>query len=1066
MTVLRQRTRKPGWARSGSRSWMSKLHVEQLETRVVPVATITGNVFHTFNVAGLFPAANGSFLEALANVTVNLDGGAQTTTTDANGAYTFAAVAPGSHTISVVPPAGFLGFSAQTLSTTIVIGASETAFDNLNFALTGASEALVQNLYELVLQRPADEAGFNGLVALRDQGASTGALFVQLYDSYEYNTVVEPIANLVTTFFSGPTSVGLLRNAVQVQNLGISQDAAVLEILYSQPFVNAYGDTSQLTNTQFVTFLYQNILGRAPKNSELKQWVTPLINGTMNRGEVTLGVLGLPEFEQARPNVPRKVAVTTAFLGILGREPTANELSNWTRKLANGTTVRQLANQLGKKPEFANLTGFTDTFIWDVSAHQVETAVPLLDRLQIYNPATQKFDIPVVADGITSTLANPANVYFFAHGWAPGFLEAVLLESTPNNLLKSWETAGFPNPPGAVAEYLYEGTNQISAQGLAQAIVDRDPNALVVAYSWVDQSATSASTSAVQVQRAGKLVAGSPVVNKLSDTSQLTIGMPVVGPGIPNGTVIQSIDGPTQITLSANATETANPVVLSFVGVVLTGSATNASSTLTVADSSRLGAGMQVTGPGIPAGTSIAEINSPTSVTLSQSATGSFANATYLFTGEDAALQVKETAYAGQSESYTQLNGLRLAAAVKAALAPNFFVNEGLIHLLGHSHGSKVAAVAALALQRDNIPVTHLSLFESPEAGPDTTFGNIHAAGLGGAQNFLWYYLAQMELTRSPVTGRTPGSGTFVDNYYSKEGFGSALGGFSGLDSFGSGFNANLNSVVDVLFHPEDLYGSLSPSDLAGGLTTLFGSHDYPPPWYGQASLGSDYGLNWSPLLDDSIAAGLDEFYEQQQQSTPGEYVQTQFELNGSATRPGTVNYTPPAPTPLEYAQQYALGNVVDTGSTMTLSISAASPTAMNVITFNPLAAGGHAGTGMDFSFQFTGVDPGEQVELVIWIHGMASVPQALGGVGIFGNTIGYLSVPLFAMNGLDAGSAAQLATISLDGFRGASVLDGVFNSLAGGPIIPTLGFSLVASSGSSASVTITDLRQFRDGIS
>jgi hypothetical protein len=219
-------------------------------------------------------------------------------------------------------------------------------------------------------------------------------------------------------------------------------------------------------------------------------------------------------------------------------------------------------------------------------------------------------------------------------------------------------------------------------------------------------------------------------------------------------------------------------------------------------------------------------------------------------------------------------------------------------------------------------------------------------------------------------------------------------------------------------------------------------------------------------LLGDGNAAGLDQFYEQQQQPTPGQFVQTQFELNGSPMRPTSINYAPPAPVALEYAQQYTQGNVTDTGSAITLSVDAANPTALDVITFNPLAVNQQAGTGLDFSVQFSGVDPGEQVELVIWIRGMASVPQALGGAAIFGNTIGYLSIPLFAMSGLDAGTGAMLATISLDGFRGEAVLDGPFNSLAGGPIIPTLGFSLITPTNSNASVTVTNLRQFRDGVS
>jgi len=161
---------------------------------------------------------------------------------------------------------------------------------------------------------------------------------------------------------------------------------------------------------------------------------------------------------------------------------------------------------------------------------------------------------------------------------------------------------------------------------------------------------------------------------------------------------------------------------------------------------------------------------------------------------------------------------------------------------------------------------------------------------------------------------------------------------------------------------------------------------------------------------------------------------------------------------------------VVATSTSITLSVDAANPRAIDTITFNPLGAAGSSGTGMDFSFDFSGVDGGEKGELIIWIHGMASVPQdAL--TKPLGNTLGYISIPLFTMDGADAGGAAQSATISLDGYRLGFIL-GPFNSVinTGGssatPIVPTLGFSLVTSNGATASVTVSSLRQFSDGIS
>ena len=72
--------------------------------------------------------------------------------------------------------------------------------------------------------------------------------------------------------------------------------------------------------------------------------------------------------------------------------------------------------------------------------------------------------------------------------------------------------------------------------------------------------------------------AGSPVLTKISDTTDLTVGMSVSEPHLPAGTKLKSIDGADQITLDKNSTGTTpnyewfytftvpNPVTLTFTG--------------------------------------------------------------------------------------------------------------------------------------------------------------------------------------------------------------------------------------------------------------------------------------------------------------------------------------------------------------------------------------------------------------------------------------------------------------------------------------------------------------------
>lgn len=64
----------------------------------------------------------------------------------------------------------------------------------------------------------------------------------------------------------------------------------------------------------------------------------------------------------------------------------------------------------------------------------------------------------------------------------------------------------------------------------------------------------------------GDTSSGSAVVTNLSDTSGLEAGDAVSGSGIPDGTIINTVDSATQITLSNNATATATGVTLYFGG--------------------------------------------------------------------------------------------------------------------------------------------------------------------------------------------------------------------------------------------------------------------------------------------------------------------------------------------------------------------------------------------------------------------------------------------------------------------------------------------------------------------
>jgi hypothetical protein len=172
-----------------------------------------------------------------------------------------------------------------------------------------------------------------------------------------------------------------------------------------------------------------------------------------------------------------------------------------------------------------------------------------------------------------------------------------------------------------------------------------------------------------------------------------------------------------------------------------------------------------------------------------------------------------------RSEAHTNINGLRLAAALETALAPSFWQSPASsLRLIGHSHGAKVATVAALTLERRGRRVNHLTLLDPPEG---------EAPLAANAANLLGFYLEQLTIT-DPRGDQS--RGTFVDNYAS---------------IFGKGYagTPNLERVVEVALQPSRLYSVTAPGD----------RHTYAAAWYGAAAQAArifqqpPLGLAWPP---------------------------------------------------------------------------------------------------------------------------------------------------------------------------------------------------------------------------
>jgi hypothetical protein len=129
------------------------------------------------------------------------------------------------------------------------------------------------------------------------------------------------------------------------------------EILASPEYFGNHGDTLQ----QWVTGLYQDVLGRQASTPEQNGWVDALQAGA-SRIAVARDFVYSHEANRA--------IMEDAYHLFLGREPETAGLNWWTAALDGGLSTRELASDIVGSPEFAN-DFQTGTFPNSISKAQV-----------------------------------------------------------------------------------------------------------------------------------------------------------------------------------------------------------------------------------------------------------------------------------------------------------------------------------------------------------------------------------------------------------------------------------------------------------------------------------------------------------------------------------------------------------------------------------------------------------------------------------------------------------------------------------------------------------------------
>jgi hypothetical protein len=145
--------------------------------------------------------------------------------------------------------------------------------------------------------------------------------------------------------------VGAIKDGTQ------SLEMVAAAVVASAEFAATYGT---LDNAEFVTLLYQNVLGRDPGSQELAAWTDQLAQGT-SRAQLLIGFSESPEFiDLTSAHVqqgiwaadPDAVNALRLYVTVLDRAPDADGLAGWTALLKSGIMVDQMIAGFTNSTEF------------------------------------------------------------------------------------------------------------------------------------------------------------------------------------------------------------------------------------------------------------------------------------------------------------------------------------------------------------------------------------------------------------------------------------------------------------------------------------------------------------------------------------------------------------------------------------------------------------------------------------------------------------------------------------------------------------------------------------------
>jgi hypothetical protein len=156
---------------------------------------------------------------------------------------------------------------------------------------------------------------------------------------------VDPVVRVYRAFLGRAPDAGGLkfwiarkRNVAPAKTWTVTQIAT--DFTKSNEFKTKYGS---LTNRQFVTRIYTDVLGRAADTSGVNYWTAKLDSKAKTKAQV---MVGFSESGEYKTKQAQNTDVAVAYIYLLGRAPTPGEAADWVARQKGGTTHAVLLTEL------------------------------------------------------------------------------------------------------------------------------------------------------------------------------------------------------------------------------------------------------------------------------------------------------------------------------------------------------------------------------------------------------------------------------------------------------------------------------------------------------------------------------------------------------------------------------------------------------------------------------------------------------------------------------------------------------------------------------------------------